>query len=149
MSTRECSWTRAAVVRAAVEGEGLEQKAVLHLSICRDCREFKAGVELAPELVAGGAVLSLELRRRAVEAARPTSGRLLTAAAAVAGLVNLVGSLVLPIVVFERGLALFLPGSVALLAAVGLCLSLGLAGTTVLIVVLERAGHGPALEVLP
>ncbi len=149
MSSSDCFVTREAVVHAAMEDDDLPQEVDLHLAVCAGCRAFTVGVGLAPRLVAGGPALSPELRHRVVEAARPTPGRLVTAAAAVAGLVNLVGSLVLPTVVFARGLALVLPAPVALVTAAGLCLSLGLAATAVLIVVVERVGLRPALEVSP
>ena len=61
---------------------------------------------------------------------------------------NLVGTFVVPVALLERGLGLCLPAPAALFVALGVVLSLGLAGALLLVlVVIDWAGNVPVQEV--
>lgn len=155
MHERECTRVEAAVVAAMLENEPLPPPIAAHLAACPVCRRFADGVALAPAVVANGPEVSRELRRRTLAAAA-TAGDvggswavILLLGAAVVVVVNIVASLVVPVGLVAAVLGPLLPRSLALLAAVTLTSSIGLAVAAVLLITLDRtAGRVPVLEVV-
>ncbi len=149
MDGPDCARLRIAVMDGAVEGRELPEDLQHHVERCRRCCDLLAGVAVAPQMMADGPTVSDALRRRTLAAVR--SDQMPWAAvlvAAVAGLVNLAGTVLLPTALLERWLVALLPAPLALLAAMGIVLSLGLAGAVLLVVVvLDRTGLVPVLEV--